>query len=77
MLAPAQQYKWWLLDADLDIVSGGSIVGVTLMQALADLSREIDRQGARARRRPSQPCSLIVYRGESVVAVRPSTLGIC
>jgi len=72
-----EQYRWWLLDGDLDIVSDGSIKGATLVAALAAVSREIDRLGDRGKHPSNQPYSLIVYKGDSVVAVRPATLGIC
>lgn len=77
MAVRSEQYRWWLLDGDLDIVSDGSIKGATLVAALAAVSREIDRLGDRGQRPSNQPYSLIVYKGDSVVAVRPATLGIC
>ena len=77
MSAREEQYRWWLLDRDLDIVSDGSVAGTTLVAALASLSREIDWMGDRRQRRSNQPYSLIVYKGDAVVAVRPATLGIC
>jgi hypothetical protein len=73
----SEQYRWWLLDRHLDIVSDGSVTGVTLFAALADLNRRISRLGDVGKRPSNQPYSLIVYRGDAVVAVRPSTLGIC
>jgi hypothetical protein len=72
-----EQYRWWLLDGDLDIVSDGSTRGTTLIAALAAVSQEIERLGDRGRGRSNQPYSLIVYKGDAVVAVRPATLGIC
>jgi hypothetical protein len=72
-----EQYRWWLLDGDLAIVSDGSVAGTTLMAALADLNREIDRLGEKGKRPTNQPYSLIVYKGDAVVAVRPASLGIC
>jgi hypothetical protein len=72
-----ERYRWWLLDGDLDIVTDGSIHGTTLGAALAAVSREIDRLGDRGSRPSNQPYSLIVYKGDAVVAVRPATLGIC
>jgi hypothetical protein len=72
-----EQYRWWLLDGELDIVSDGRIAGTSLIAALAHLSREIERRGDRGRHSANQPYSLIVYKGATVVAVRPSTLGIC
>ena len=47
MGARYEQYRWWLLDGDLEVVSGGKIAGATLVAALANLSREIDRLGDR------------------------------
>jgi hypothetical protein len=72
-----EQYRWWLLDGDLQIVSDGNVAGASLPSALADLSAEIDKLGEREKRRTRQPYSLIVYRGAHVVAWRPATLGIC
>ncbi len=72
-----EQYRWWLLDGDLDIVSDGRVAGASLLTALADLSREIDRLGDRGQHPTNQPYRLIVYKGAAVVAVRPATLGIC
>ena len=77
MAARDDQYRWWLLDGDLAIVSDGSIAGATLPAALASLSRELDRLGDRGKRPTNRPYSLIVYKGDAVVAVRPATLGIC
>ena len=77
MESRTEQYRWWLLDGDLDIVSDGSIAGATLMAALSSLGREIDRLGDRGKRPTNRPYSLIVYKGDAVVAVRPATLGIC
>lgn len=72
-----EQYRWWLLDGDLDIVSDGSVGGSSLLAALADLSQQIDRLGDHGKRPDNQPYSLIVYKGDAVVAVRPATVGIC
>ncbi|HUJ29539.1 MAG TPA: hypothetical protein VLW85_26140 [Myxococcales bacterium] len=72
-----EQYRWWLLDGDLEIVSDGKVRGSSLPAALADLSREIDRLGEEGKRPTRRPYSLIVYRGRDVVAWRPFTLGIC
>ena len=72
-----EQYRWWLLDGDLEIVSDGRVSGASLPAALADLSREIDRLGDRGQHPTNQPYKLIVYKGAAVVAVRPATLGIC
>ncbi len=77
MVSRYQQYMWWLLDGDLVIVSDGKVAGATLFAALADLNREIDRLGDRGKVPSNQPYSLIVYKGDIVVAVRPATLGIC
>jgi hypothetical protein len=73
----SEQYRWWLLDGDLAIVSGGDAGGPTLMAALADLSRQIDRLDGKGKRPDNHPYSLIVYKGLSVVAVRPASIGIC
>ena len=72
-----QEYRWWLLSGDLEVVSDGSVAGSTLVAALASLSRELERLGFRGRPPASQAYSVIVYKCDSVVAVRPSTLGIC
>ena len=77
MGARYEQYRWWLLDGDLEIVSDGKVAGASLPAALADLSREIDRLGDRGQHPTNQPYRLIVYKGAAVVAVRPATLGIC
>lgn len=76
MRARCEHYRWWLLDRDLCVVFDGSVSGPTLHAALGDLRREIDglAHNARAARKPY---SLIVYHGAAVVAVRPSTLGVC
>ena len=72
-----EHYRWWLLDGDLGVVSDGRVGGPSLFAALAKLSREIDRLGDGGKQRTNHPYSLIVYRGDSVVAVRPATIGIC
>jgi len=72
-----QQYRWWLLDGDLEIVSDGRVAAGTLGAALANLSQAIDRLGERGKRPHNRPYSLIVYRGAALVAWRPATLGIC
>jgi len=72
-----EQYRWWLLDGDLEIVSDGKVGGASLPAALADLNREIDRLRDLGKWPSRRPYSLIVYRGADVVAWRPSTLGIC
>jgi hypothetical protein len=77
MALRSERYRWWLLDRDLDIVSDGSINGATLFAALAAVSREIDRLGDPGKHPSNEPYSLIVYKGDSVVAVRPASLGIC
>jgi hypothetical protein len=76
-MGPSVDYRWWLLDGDLKIVSDGNVSGLTLPAALADLSRVLDHLGARASRPSRRPYSLIVYRGADVVAWRPFSLGIC
>src|SRR5438132_1042530 len=45
MGARYEHYRWWLLDGDLEIVSDGRVAGASLLAALADLSRQIDRLG--------------------------------
>ncbi|MGZ6143664.1 MAG: hypothetical protein ACXWLM_10005 [Myxococcales bacterium] len=77
MAVRQEQYRWWLLDGDLEVVSDGRIGGATLVSALASLSREIDRLDDRGIHPHNHPYRLIVYKGVAVVAVRPSTLGIC
>ena len=72
-----EQYRWWLLDGDLEVVSDGRIAGASLIAALASLSRQIDRLGERGQHPTNRPYKLIVYKGASVVAVRPANLGIC
>jgi hypothetical protein len=72
-----EQYRWWLLDGDLEIVTDGSIGGATLTAALARLTVEIDRLDKRGHQPVNHPYRLIVYKGGAVVAVRPATLGIC
>ena len=77
MDARHEHYRWWLLDGDLEIVSDGRIAGASLLAALADLNRHINRLGDRGQHPTNQPYRLIVYKGAAVVAVRPATLGIC
>jgi hypothetical protein len=77
MGARYEQYRWWLLDGDLEVVSDGKIAGTTLIAALASLSQEIEHLGERGKHPTNHPYKLIVYRGDQVVAVRPATLGIC
>ena len=72
-----EQYRWWLLDGDLEVVCDGRIGGATLTAALASLSKEIDRLDERGHQPMNHPYRLIVYKGAAVVAVRPATLGIC
>lgn len=76
-----EQYRWWLLDGELEIVSDGTIGGGSLLAALAALNRKLGRRTERLDDRPNHPWgpaySLIVYKGDAVVAVRPATLGIC
>src|SRR3954467_536601 len=72
-----EQYRWWLLDGDLEIVSDGKVAGASLPAALADLGRQIDKLGESGKQPSRRPYSLIVYRGRHVVAWRPFTLGIC
>jgi hypothetical protein len=75
--AADHQYRWWLLDGDLEIVSDGSVGGVTLLAALADVSQELRRLSDSGKQPTNHPYRLIVYRGLSVVAVRPASMGIC
>jgi len=72
-----QEYRWWLLDGDLAIVSDGSVGGASLIAALARLNRDIEALGKQGKHPTNEPYSLIVYKGTAVVAVRPATLGIC
>jgi hypothetical protein len=72
-----EHYRWWLLDGDLEIVSDGRVAGASLLAALADLNRQIDRLADRGQHPINQPYRLIVYKGAAVVAVRPASLGIC
>ena len=72
-----EQYRWWLLDGDLEVVLDGKVAGASLVAALADLSQQIDRLHERGQHPTHHPYKLIVYKGASVVAVRPATLGIC
>jgi hypothetical protein len=71
------KYRWWLLDGDLDIVSDGKIGGGSLLSALADVSQELRRLSDSGKHPINHPYRLIVYRGASVVAVRPASIGIC
>jgi hypothetical protein len=72
-----EQYRWWLLDGDLEIVSDGKVAGASLPAALADLSWEINHLSNCGKHPTNRPYRLIVYKGAAVVAVRPPTLGIC
>jgi len=72
-----EQYRWWLLDGDLEVVSDGKVAGASLIAALADLSQQISRLSERGQHPTNHPYKLIVYKGATVVAVRPTTLGIC
>ena len=62
MSARYEHYRWWLLDGDLEIVSDGRVAGASLLAALADLSRQIDRLGNRGQHPTNQPYRLIVYK---------------
>jgi hypothetical protein len=77
MNARTDQYRWWLLDGDLDLVSDGRIEGSSLPAVLANVTLELDRLGDRGMSPSNHPYRLIVCRGSAVVAVRPSTVGIC
>ena len=68
MGARYEHYRWWLLDGDLEIVSDGKVAGASLLAALADLNRQIDRLSDRGQHPTNQPYKLIVYKGASVVA---------
>jgi hypothetical protein len=72
-----EEYRWWLLDGDLAIISDGSVGGASLIAALSRLNRDIAALGDQGKYPTNQPYSLIVYKGSAVVAVRPATLGIC
>ena len=71
MSVPDEQYRWWLLDRDLELVSDGNVSGATLQDAPRSLNRTIDRLGEHGQRPSNQPYSLIVYRGAAVVACGP------
>jgi hypothetical protein len=75
--ARTDQYRWWLLDGDLDLVTDGSIEGNSLPAVLANVSRAIERLGDDGMKPSNHPYRLIVYKGIAVVAVRPATIGIC
>ena len=77
MSSQDEQYRWWLLDGDLAVVSDGNVEGATLQAALVTLNGVIDRLRGRGQGPSNRPYSLIVYRGAAVVAWRPATLGIC
>ena len=77
MNARTDQYRWWLLDGDLDLVSDGHIEGSSLPAVLATVTLELDRLGDRGMKPSNHPYRLIVCRGSAVVAVRPATVGIC
>jgi hypothetical protein len=77
MGARYEQYRWWLLDGDHEVVSDGRVAGASLLAALASLSKEIDRLSDRGQHPTNHPYKLIVYKGAAVVAVRPASLGIC
>ena len=77
MSARDEQYRWWLLDGNLELVSDGNLSADTLQAALVTLNRSIDRVGDRGLRRFDRPYSLIVYQGAAIVAWRPPTLGVC
>src|SRR2546423_14645167 len=73
MSARYEHYRWWLLDGDLEIVSDGRVAGASLLAALADLSRQIDRLGGRGQHPTNQPYRLIGHKGAALVAGRPAT----
>lgn len=72
-----ERYRWWLLDADLDVVSDGTIDGTSIPAVLANVSRELERLGESGMRPCNHPYRLIVCKGVAVIAVRPPTVGIC
>jgi hypothetical protein len=72
-----EQYRWWLLDGDLDVVSDGTIDGTSVPAVLIRLNRELELLGERGMTPSNHPYRLIVCKGVSVVAVRPPTVGIC
>jgi hypothetical protein len=72
-----EQYRWWLLDGDLDVVSDGTIDGESIPAVLVRVSRELELLGERGMTPMNHPYRLIVFKGGSVVAVRPPTVGIC
>jgi hypothetical protein len=72
-----EQYRWWLLDGDLDVVSDGTVDGTSVPAALVRVSRELEALGERGMTPSNRPYRLIVCKGGAVVAVRPPTVGIC
>jgi hypothetical protein len=72
-----EEYRWWLLDGDLAIVSDGSVGGASLLAALARLNLDLGRLSDHGKHPSNHPYRLIVYKGDAVVAVRPATVGIC
>ncbi|HZX94932.1 MAG TPA: hypothetical protein VFE90_10480 [Myxococcales bacterium] len=77
MSARNDQYRWWLLDGDLALVSDGRIEGTSLPAVLANVTRELDKLSDSGVKPQNHPYRLIIYRGAAVVAVRPATVGIC
>jgi hypothetical protein len=75
--AGTEQYKWWLLDRHLDVVSNGQVGGHSLIGALMRLDRQLANLDDRGKPPSNHPYALIVYRGRAIVAVRPATVGIC
>lgn len=72
-----EQYRWWLLDGDLDLVEGGTIDGTSIPAVLVRVSRELELLGERGVMPKNHPYRLIVCKGVTVVAVRPPSVGIC
>jgi hypothetical protein len=75
--AGSEQYRWWLLDGDLDLVSGGRMEGDSLPAVLASVTTELDKLSESGTKPTNHPYRLIVCKGKAVVAVRPATVGIC
>ncbi len=76
-MSDTEDYRWWLLDGDLDVVSDGAIAAASLVGALVRVGRDLERLADGGKRPTNRPYRLIVFKGGAVVAVRPATVGIC